>query len=110
MPLDASDFDATASQYLKLINYKCLKINGVPENFYFIAYNVLVLPETQSIHALSDFCGQADKNSMFSATLRFKAASNSLNAADDALTPAKYLQLLRSVRGSIRKAFGQGVY
>ncbi len=109
-PLDAADFDATASQYLKLINYKCLKINGVPENFYFIAYNVLVLPETQSIHALSDFCGQVDKNSMFSATLRFKAASNSLNAADDALTPAKYLQLLRSVRGSIRKAFGQGVY
>lgn len=109
-PLDATDFDATASQYLKSINYKCLKINGVPENFYFIAKNVLILPQRESIHALSDFCGQVDKNSIFSATLRFKAASNSLNTADNALTPVKYLQMLRSVRGSIRKAFGQGVY
>jgi hypothetical protein len=48
-----------------------------------------------------------DPRKTFSATLQIRQASERLNAADESMSNAEYLKLLRGVRNSLIGAFGK---
>ena len=109
-PFDKEDFDKNALNYLTNSQFRCTTIDNVPDDFFFITKNVLVLSKKNSIKALSNFCDNVDTDSSFSLSLKFRACSNELNQTDSSISSFDYLKKLRAVRKAIREGFGNRAY
>ena len=96
---EADDFDFNARRYFGRISYHCCYVPFEKE-FFFPCDNVLLLSCKYAISSLSSFCERIDKNCTLSLTLRFRDASNRLNAASEDMAPMEYLKLLRAIRKS----------
>ena len=108
--LDESDFNKNASLYFRRIGYKCCYLPVDNERFFFACDNVLFLSALHRITTLSEFCELIDKNCTLSMNLRFKNASNQLNAANEDMEPFEYMKLLRATRKTIQNALGPEAY
>lgn len=108
--LEDSDFNINAKAYLKNIQYRCCYLSETPETFFFACDNVLFLSDEHRTASLSEFCERIDKNCMLALNLRFKNASNRLNAISSDMDAAEYLQLLRAIRLTIKSALGDAAY
>lgn len=109
-PIDSSILDDTVNNYL--INQKYLYAKGalLEGQRYFIGKNVLVLSDNDTLNSFAVFTRDLGKNDYFSANMTMRAASLKLNDAENNLSVAEYMKLLREVRESIRSAFGKKQY
>lgn len=107
---DKDDFDKNALNYLTNRQFRCTLLDDVPDNFFFITENALVLSKKNSIKALSNFCEEVDTDSSFSLSLKFRACSNELNQTDSSISSFDYLKKLRAVRKTIREGLGNRAY
>ncbi len=108
--LDESDFNKNASLYFRRIAYKCCYLPVDNEQFFFACDNILFLSAQHKITSLSEFCELIDKNCTLSMNLRFKNASNQLNAVNADMEPFEYMKLLRATRKTIQSALGPEAY
>lgn len=107
-PIDASFFDEQVARYLANRKFSYIAVPLRKDQKYLAAKNLLVLNAEDELDALAQFCRDVNKNDRFSATLRMRAASNSLNKIDNdnSITTSEYMKLLREVRNNIKMAFG----
>ena len=108
--IDEGDFDKMSLKYLKSIGFEYTTTNIEKSQGFFIADNVLVLSETDTMQSLAEFCRKLGNSNLLSANLTMRNASISLNKADDSLTVPEYMTLLRNIRSSIKTAFGKTQY
>ena len=96
---ESDDFDFNARRYFNRIGFNCYYVSSI-EEFFFPCDNVLLLSDAYKISSLSSFCERIDKNCTLSLMLRFRDASNRLNAANENMAPMEYLRLLHAIRKS----------
>ena len=96
---ESDDFDFNARRYFNRIGFNCYYVSST-EEFFFPCDNVLLLSDAYKISSLSSFCERIDKNCTLSLMLRFRDASNRLNAANENMAPMEYLRLLHAIRKS----------
>ena len=94
---ESDDFDFNARRYFNRIGFNCYYVSSI-EEFFFPCDNVLLLSDAYKISSLSSFCERIDKNCTLSLMLRFRDASNRLNAANENMAPMEYLRLLHAIR------------
>ena len=108
-PINDTEFVGTVANYFSNIKFRYAKIS-FEEQMYFVAKNILVLSEKNYLDVFADFCRDVNKNDLFSANIKMRAASDRLNNVNDSLSVVKYMELLHEVRKAIKVAFGNTTY
>lgn len=110
LDIELDDFGDATKKYLSWIGYSCIISDSIPAGEFFITQNVLILSKDDTIAALSSFCRVLDPRHAFAATLDLRRCSKRLDEVDDSISAVDYLKELRTIRKSIRNAFGSDVY
>ena len=104
-----ADLDANFIAYLKTRKYRFCKID-TDSDFVLAGDNAIVLSENNELGSFSRLSKEFDSRGTFSATLTIRQASEKLNQVDDSMSNEEYLKFLRSVRNSLKDAFGKKTY
>ena len=98
------------ARYIKLINNKYCIIDRVDDDFFLPLSNMLLLSKKNALRGFSEFSKKIDKNSIFSANLTIREATERLNKAPNNMNAIEFLNLLTDVRKSMIAAFGEKAY
>lgn len=109
-PLELTDISDKARNYLERISYNYITAPFKNDECFFVAQNILVLSETDTLGSFAQFLQEINKKDFFAAKLTMRAASERLNDADDSMAVSDYMRLLRSVRKSIKDVLGEKTY
>lgn len=97
-------------EYVKKINYRFYMLEGIKKEFAIAGKNGIVFAEGTPKGSFSTLVKNYDTEGVFAASLEIRQASDKLNAADESMPDSEYLKLLRSVRSSIKNAYGLEKY
>ena len=104
-----ADINRVFERYLKNRNY-CFYTFPSETEFAVIADNGIALTYMHELGAFAKASEPFDSRGTFSAALKIRQASNTLDQADESMDNSEYLKLLRGVRSSLKKAFGDRMY
>lgn len=104
-----ADIDRAFENYLSRRNYRFFVFSCQTE-YAVVADNGIALTEGSELGAFGKASVPFDSGKTFSATLQIRQASEQLNHADESMDNSEYLKLLRGVRSSLKKAFGDRMY
>lgn len=108
--IDSVDLDPPFEKYLKTIGLKFYALEGVKNDFAMAGKDGIALAEGAKMTSFASLTEKFDARKVFAASLRFRAASDQLNDADESMSDSEYLKLLRSVRNGLKTAFGIRMY
>lgn len=106
----SADLDQIFEKYIVALKYRFLLLPGVKGDFHLAGNNGVVLSADSALGSFGELSKAFDPRKTFSATLQIRQASERLNAADESMSNAEYLKLLRGVRNSLIGAFGKKSY
>lgn len=106
----SADLDPVFEKYLKEIDYKFYMLEGIKVEFAIAGKDGIVLAEGSPMGSFSSLAAKYDPRRVFVAALQIRQASDKLNDADEFMSDSEYLKLLRSVRVSLKNAFGARMY
>ena len=106
----SADLDQIFEKYVVALKYRFLLLPGVKGDFHLAGNNGVVLSSDSALGSFGELSKAFDPRKTFSATLQIRQASERLNAADESMSNAEYLKLLRGVRNSLIGAFGKKSY
>ena len=109
-PIDESALGEIVARYMLRRKYEYITTELDNKAPYFVGNNVLVLSSRDTLKAFADFCHDVEKGDYFAATMTMRDATIRLNKAEDSLSVAEFMKLLRDVRSSIKAAFGKKHY
>lgn len=104
------DLDNVFEKYLKAIDYKFYKLPGIKQEFAIAGKDGIIVSEGSPMGSFSSLTAKYDPQRVFVASLQIRQASDKLNEADETMSDSDYLKLLRSVRASLKSAFGNRMY
>jgi hypothetical protein len=104
-----ADIDQVFERYLKNRNY-CFFAFPSKIEFAVVADNGIALASGLELGAFAKASEPFDSGRTFSASLKIRQASDTLDQADESMDNTEYLRLLRGVRSSLKKAFGDRMY
>lgn len=104
-----ADIDQAFEKYLERRNYRFYAFSCQTE-YAVVADNGIALTAGSELGAFGEASAPFDSGKTFSATLQIRQASEQLNQADESMDNSDYLKLLRGVRSSLKKAFGDRMY
>ncbi len=108
--VSSADINPAYERYLRRIKYKFILLNGIQKEFAIAGQNAIVLTEGSEMGSFSSLTARYDSMKVFTPALQIRQASERLNEADESMADADYLKLLRSVRRSLKDAFGTRMY
>lgn len=108
--ITSADLNTLFEKYLKHISFKFYVLEGIKAEFAVAGSNGIVIAEGSPMGSFSSLVSKYDPRKVFAATLQIRQASDKLNDADESMTDSEYLKLLRSVRVSLKNAFGTRMY
>lgn len=108
--IPSADLEEGFEAYLKKANYRFYVLEGIKSEFAVAGKNGIVLAEGAVRGSFGSLATKYDPRRVFVATLQLRQASDKLNDADESMSDAEYLKLLRSVRVSLKNAFGDKIY
>lgn len=108
--ITSADLEPTFEKYLKAINYRFYVLEGIKAEFAIAGNDGIVLAEGSPMGSFSSLAAKYDPRRVFVAALQIRQASDKLNDADESMSDLEYLKLLRSVRVSLKNAFGARMY
>jgi predicted CopG family antitoxin len=103
----SADLDQIFEKYIAALKCRFLLLPGVKGDFHLAGNNGIVLSADSALGSFGELSKAFDPRKTFSATLQIRQASERLNAADESMSNAEYLKLLRGVRNSLIGAFGK---
>jgi hypothetical protein len=106
----SADLDAVFEKYLKIIDFKFFVLKGIKLEFAITGKDGIVIAEGAPMGSFGSLTAKYDPRRVFVAALQIRQASDKLNEADESMSDAEYLKLLRSVRASLKSAFGNRMY
>ena len=108
--ITSAELDQNYEAYLERINYKFILLDGIKQEFAIAGQNAIILADGLEMGSFGLLTTKYDPRRVFTAALQIRQASERLNEADESMTDAEYLKLLRSVRRSLKDAFGAKMY
>lgn len=106
----SADLDIVYENYLKAIDFKFYVLKGIKQEFAIAGKDGIVVAEGSTIGSFGSLTAKYDPRRVFVAALQIRQASDKLNEADETMSDTEYLKLLRSVRASLKSAFGNRMY
>lgn len=106
----SADLDNVFEKYLKAIGYKFFVLKGIKQDFAIAGKNGIIVAEGSPMGSFGSLTAKYDPRRVFVAALQIRQASDKLNEADESMSDGEYLKLLRSVRASLKSAFGNRMY
>ena len=104
-----ADIDQAFEKYMERCHYQFYTFSCQNE-YAVMADNGIALTAGSELGAFGKVSAPFDSGKTFSATLQIRQASEQLNQADESMDNSEYLKLLRGVRSSLKKAFGERMY
>ena len=108
--VESADLDPIFEKYLKEVDFKIVRVDVGDSTFWLGCNNAIVVSMTKPLGSFAKLSEPYDSRKTFSATLQLRQASDKLNDADENMSNAEYLKLLRGVRQSLIGAFGKKAY
>ena len=104
------NLDAELKNYMKKIYYKLYGLEGIEGKFAIAGSNGIVIAKESSRGSLASLISKFDSKKVFTAVLNMRQASDQLDKADELMNDDDYLDLLVTVRNSVRESIGKDVY
>lgn len=108
--IENSDIDRIFESYMKRIHNNIYVVDNVAKGFYYLGTNGIVLSKNEPLLSFGNLYEPYDDRKTFSATLKLRQASESLNKIDNTTSNTEYLKALRDVRNGLISAFGKDTY
>lgn len=106
----SADLDSVFEKYLRIIDFKFYKLPGIKQEFAIAGKDGIIAAEGSPMGSFGSLTAKYDPRRVFVAALQIRQASDKLNEADETMSNVDYLKLLRSVRASLKSAFGNRMY
>ena len=106
----SADLEPSFEKYLKAIGFKFFVLSGIKQEFAIAGKDGIIISEGSPMGSFGSLTAKYDPRRVFVAALQIRQASDKLNDADESMNDIEYLKLLRSVRVSLKNAFGNKMY
>lgn len=106
----SADLEPAFEKYLNAIGFKFFVLSGIKQEFAIAGKDGIIISEGSPMGSFGSLTAKYDPRRVFVATLQIRQASDKLNDADESMNDIEYLKLLRSVRVSLKNAFGDRMY
>jgi len=106
----SADLDPVFEKYLNAIGFKFYVLTGIKQEFAVAGKDGIIVAEGTPMGSFGSLTAKYDPRRVFVAALQIRQASDKLNEADESMSDMEYLKLLRSVRVSLKHAFGNKMY
>lgn len=106
----SADLEPFFEKYLKEICFKFYVLTGIKQEFAIAGKYGIIVAEGSPMGSFGSLTAKYDPRRVFVAALHIRQASDKLNDADESMNDIEYLKLLRSVRVSLKNAFGNKMY
>lgn len=113
--IQSADLDPVFEKYLNAIGFKFyvltdIDIKDIKQEFAVAGKDGIIVAEGTPMGSFGSLTAKYDPRRVFVAALQIRQASDKLNEADESISDMEYLKLLRSVRVSLKQAFGNKMY
>lgn len=106
----SADLEPEFEEYLNVIGFKFYVLTGIKQEFAIAGKDGIIVAEGSPMGSFGSLTAKYDPRRVFVAALQIRQASDKLNDADESMNDIEYLKLLRSVRVSLKNAFGNKMY
>ena len=106
----SADLEPEFEKYLNGIGFKFYVLTGIKQEFAIAGKDGIIVAEGSPMGSFGSLTAKYDPRRVFVAALQIRQASDKLNDADESMNDIEYLKLLRSVRVSLKNAFGNKMY
>lgn len=106
----SADLKQEFEKYLNDIGFKFYVLTGIKQEFAIAGKDGIIISEGSPMGSFGSLTAKYDPRRVFVAALQIRQASDKLNDADESMNDIEYLKLLRSVRVSLKNAFGNKMY
>ena len=108
--VSSNDLKPEFENYLKKIDYNFYVLNDAKKKFVIAGKEGIILAKGSELNSFAKLSELFDPRKVFSATLHIRQASEQLNEMDESKSNDEYLKILRSIRRSLKDAFGEKAY